>query len=60
MGRTLKRVPIDFNWPLNKIWGGYLNPYYSQRSSCSSCEGSGYSPDAKKFVDEWYGHIDFD
>ena len=28
MGRTLKRVPLDFVWPLKKLWGGYVNPYY--------------------------------
>jgi hypothetical protein len=22
--RTVKRVPLDFNWPLNKVWDGYL------------------------------------
>lgn len=26
MGRTLKRVPLDFAWPLNKTWDGYVNP----------------------------------
>ncbi len=23
MGRELKRVPLDFNYPLNKVWEGY-------------------------------------
>ena len=23
MGREIKRVPLDFNWPLNKIWPGF-------------------------------------
>jgi len=27
MGRELKRVPVDFSWPLNKIWQGYINPH---------------------------------
>lgn len=26
MGRTMKRVPMDFDWPLKKVWEGYLNP----------------------------------
>jgi hypothetical protein len=26
MGREVKRVPKDFNWPLNKIWEGFLSP----------------------------------
>lgn len=28
MGRTLKRVPLDFDWPLKKVWDGYLNPHW--------------------------------
>jgi len=28
MGRELKRVSLDFNWPLNKVWDGYLNPHH--------------------------------
>jgi hypothetical protein len=24
MSRELKRVPMDFDWPLNKVWKGYL------------------------------------
>jgi len=38
MGRELKRVALDFDWPLNKIWKGYVNPYYKE---CESCKGSG-------------------
>jgi len=28
MGRELRRVPLDFNWPLNKVWEGFLNPLH--------------------------------
>lgn len=28
MGREIKRVPLDFEWPLNKVWEGFLNPHY--------------------------------
>ncbi len=24
MGRELKRVPLDFDWPTKKVWDGYL------------------------------------
>lgn len=27
MSRELRRVPLDFNWPLNKVWSGYINPH---------------------------------
>jgi hypothetical protein len=30
MGREVKRVPLDFNHPLNKVWSGYINPYYKE------------------------------
>lgn len=26
MGRELRRVPLDFDWPLNEVWQGYLSP----------------------------------
>lgn len=56
MSRMLKRVPLSFDWPLNKVWRGFLNPYYTLRKECPDCAGSGYSPRAKRFHDEWYGH----
>lgn len=27
MGRQLKRVALDFNWPLGKTWEGFVNPH---------------------------------
>jgi len=40
MGRTLKRVPMDFDWPQGKIWPGYMvsfetliEEYYQKESS---------------------------
>ncbi|HRQ87325.1 MAG TPA: hypothetical protein PLA50_00900 [Bacteroidia bacterium] len=39
MGRKLKRVPMDFDWPLDEVWGGYLNPHWRK---CPDCEG-GYT-----------------
>ncbi len=27
MGRELKRVPLDFNWPKNEVWKGFINPH---------------------------------
>lgn len=27
MGREVRRVPIDFDWPLNKVWEGFVNPH---------------------------------
>lgn len=60
MGRTLKRVPMDFDWPIGKIWEGYLNPHWSVRKDCTGCDGTGYSEAGRRFKDQWYGYSDFD
>lgn len=59
MGREVKRVAIDFDWPLNKTWTGYLNPYYEHQKECSFCKGSGGSVHANELRDKWYGHVPF-
>lgn len=52
MGRELKRVPLNFNWPIRQTWKGYLCPYHSQ--PCSNCNSTGYNEETKKINDEWY------
>lgn len=51
MGRDLKRVPLDFKWPLNKIWAGYLNPFREQAIKC--CK-QGYSKEGQFLHDSFY------
>lgn len=36
MARELKRVPLDFDWPLDKVWYGYLNSPCS--GDCDDCK----------------------
>jgi len=48
MGRELKRVALNFEWPLNKPWDGYINPYYKQ---CQECDGSGSTMASKRLED---------
>lgn len=48
MGRTLKRVPLDFDWPQGKTWDGYLNPHYQK---CSECKNG------STLAAEWLGAI---
>lgn len=55
MGREIKRVDINFDWPLEQVWEGYLNPFYTA-DKCPACGGSGYSPEAKFLYDQWYGN----
>ena len=59
MGREVKRVPLDFEWPIDKVWKGYLNPFYQYSKPCPFCEGSGSSPEAKVMSDQWYGNAPF-
>jgi len=47
MGREVRRVPLDFDWPLNKVWEGFLNPHYKKCPHCA--EGTGGTYDGKIF-----------
>lgn len=49
MGREIKRIALDFDWPINTIWKGYRNPYHttdcqacSGEETCKLCNGRGY------------------
>lgn len=54
MGREIKRVALDFDYPINKmIWKGYHNPY--RGLECAVCEGTGQSPEVRRLTDDWYG-----
>lgn len=52
MGREIKRVPLDFAWPLHMRWKGYMNPYAYQQ--CDACDGTGYNPETKRIADNYY------
>jgi len=49
VGRKVRRVPLDFDWPLDKTWEGFLNPHYEK---CAECDGRGDTVDA-----QWLGVI---
>lgn len=60
MGRVVKRVACDFDWPLHEVWTGYVNPHYEDNLvQCESCNGSGYSEYASYLHDLWYGKVPF-
>lgn len=59
MGRELRRVPLDFDWPINEPWAGFLNPYYKAKE-CAACDGTGYAAAAKLWRDRWYGKTKFE
>lgn len=55
MGRELRRVPLDFDHPLNQTWPGFLNNLHTA-VNCTACDGSGHSPEAALLKDRWYGY----
>ena len=55
MGLQLRRVPLDFNWPLEQVWSGFDNPLYVALQ-CAACGGDGYSPEDRHLKDRWYGN----
>lgn len=59
MSREVKRVPLDFDWPLSEPWQGYLMPALLREKDCPDCK-SGYSPYAQHLQDQWYGNAPFD
>jgi hypothetical protein len=59
MGREVRRVPLEFDWPLNKVWEGFLTPDQFDEDDCPDCR-NGYSPQAQNLYDLWYGKLPFD
>ncbi|WP_145503110.1 hypothetical protein [Streptomyces sp. CFMR 7] len=37
MGREVRRVPLDFDWPQNKVWEGFLTPDRLHEDRCPDC-----------------------
>jgi hypothetical protein len=53
LSREVRRVPLDFDWPVDKTWGGYLMPDELRPPPCQ-CGGDGYSPWAQQMNKTWY------
>lgn len=58
MGRELKRVPLDFDWQLQKPWKGYVNDAGAGHI-CPECEGSGQSAAMRLLECVYHGYIPF-
>lgn len=64
MGREIKRVPVDFDWPLNKKWEGFLIPKeLVDWPPCPDCtidegysdrHGDGLTPEARAIDKTFY------
>ena len=57
MGREVKRVALDFDWPIDKVWEGFLMPDEFCPIPCRHCDQSGLNPASKKISDDWYTHL---
>lgn len=53
MGRQLRRVALDFNHPLDKVWTGFINPYPYARK-CPHCDSMGVNPETLKLYKTFY------
>jgi hypothetical protein len=59
MSREVRRVPLDFDFPQGQTWTGYLMPDELRLPGCPDCEATGYSPDARRLMNRWYGKAPF-
>ena len=51
MSREIRRVPVDFDWPHNKVWDGYLMPEALQPLPCGGCTAG------RTASREWVRHL---
>jgi len=62
MSREVKRVPVGFDWPLDKVWKGYVRTDEERErfteDDCPDCT-NGYAPRAAELHDLWYGNAPF-
>lgn len=48
MGREIKRVSLDFDWPLGMPWKGFINPYSNQNGEIY------FNEKTKRLSNEWH------
>lgn len=58
MGHELKRVPIDFDQPMNETWKGFVSPLDVSKQ-CPDCKGGGGSEQAEHLKKMWDGCAPF-
>lgn len=56
MSRELKRVPLDFDYPLNVLWEGYVMPDDCRASYCYRCDGTGYNAKTKELYNTFFDY----
>ncbi len=57
MGREVKRVPLDFDHPMDVTWPGFLMPESLDERACMVCRDSdGLTVEARAIADTFYAH----
>jgi hypothetical protein len=59
LNREVRRVALDFKWPLGRKWKGFVNPFEHCSTDCPVCGGSGDSPQVRYLKDRWHGNVPF-
>jgi hypothetical protein len=54
MGREVKRVALDFEWPIKQIWKGYLMPEELHSKTCETCSGQSVNAMTRVIADSFY------
>lgn len=57
MGREVRRVPLDFDWPLHQVWQGFLEPERLHGQPCTFCDSSGQT-DSAHWLDTLFRRIE--
>lgn len=57
----IRRVPLDFDWPLQQVWHGFVRPQDLQLPACSDCcydgrNSTGMSAAANAISETFYAH----
>jgi hypothetical protein len=60
MSREVRRVALDFDWPLRRVYRVDSMPESLEAPDCHACGGDGSSPAAKRLRDLWWGKVPFD
>lgn len=59
MSREVRRVALDFDWPIGKVWRGYQTPDRLIENECRNCGGTGWSAAGRWLDATFYGdHAD--
>lgn len=59
MSNEVRRIALDFDWPLRKPFEGAERPAGLEPDSCPACSGRGLSAFGERLENLWWGRIPF-